>query len=484
MNHDRSVVILIAGSLLSASCDDSPTVLPPEGHHVVHIDTDAILPPELASVVIEGERPPLFDRLEIAVLAEGETVPAAERVRTYDVDEGDFTAGGASFTIPAPVGARPKLRARLFRGESVYAGELLLETTIEVWAELPETPLEGAVDTTLYLLTDDVGVPQGSLADPLVASDAPDARVRPGLPGATLVGTWPGAVRRACAEPARPGEVCVPGGAYWMGNPLVKGDDFVESDRQRLVVLSPFYLDTKEVTVGELRAFAESTADPVEVTQRDPDPSSEAHFCTFTPSPDATSEARPANCVSWETAERYCESRGATLPTEAQFEYVSGQLRSALYIWGQDEAAVCEAAVWGRGGRPATAIASAGASNCLPPEPTDDGPLALLDSNVDKTRYTDRIVIDGTMVFDLAGNLQEWTRDWFSGQGNPCWSRPDTNVFVDPVCNDPGTLASRSVRGGSWIQDRVFLRAAYRAARAPEASQRYLVGFRCARPSS
>jgi formylglycine-generating enzyme required for sulfatase activity len=243
-------------------------------------------------------------------------------------------------------------------------------------------------------------------------------------------------------------------------------------------------MDTREVTVADLRAFMAAEPDArVDVLPRDPSPDTEAHYCTFTAQPSGESEARPVNCVSWQTAERYCEWRGGSLPTEAQFEYVSGALRSALYIWGQDEAAICAAAVWGRGGRENTPIETAGVSSCLPETTALDGPVALMPDNLDITRVTDRISLDGGVVFDLAGNLQEWTRDWFGAQGHPCWSRPDTNIFVDPICTDPGTTGARSVRGGSWVQDRSFLRAAYRSSRAPDASQGYLVGFRCSRPA-
>src|SRR6185436_82728 len=98
---------------------------------------------------------------------------------------------------------------------------------------------EGSIDVTVFLPTDAVGRPIGTLDDPIPA----DLRA----PGISAVGTWPGARRVPCQGMANPGEVCVPGGAFWMGNPLLSVGD---ATRQRLVVLSPFFIDSAEVTVA------------------------------------------------------------------------------------------------------------------------------------------------------------------------------------------------------------------------------------------
>ena len=72
---------------------------------------------------------------------------------------------------------------------------------------------------------------------------------------ATAPSTWPSAVRVPCAGSAAAGEVCVPGGAYWMGNAKLTGEGTGDAaDRLRLVVVPPFFLDATEVTVGRVRA--------------------------------------------------------------------------------------------------------------------------------------------------------------------------------------------------------------------------------------
>jgi len=326
-------------------------------------------------------------------------------------------------------------------------------------------------------------VPRGSLAVPLQTETS--ELVTEGAPGASRVGTWAFANRTTCADASPDGAACIDGGPYWMGNPLVRGADFAESDRQRLVVLSPFFLDEGEVTVAEFRGWAQSQPDPVEVLERVDDPTSEAFFCTYTADPTA-SDARPVNCVGYEAAAAFCEARGGTLPTEAQFEYASGDLRSALFVWGQDELALCEGAVWGRGDRNGTSLENVGVDACLPAEVELDGPVALTadPERLAQTRLTDRLTTGtGEVVFDLAGNLQEWALDYYHRQDESCWVSSETNVWIDPICHEPGEAGSFAVRGGAWTQDRAFLRAAYRTTRTSLDDAPYQVGFRCAYPA-
>jgi formylglycine-generating enzyme required for sulfatase activity len=465
-----------------ASCSTESATLPPAGHHVVTIDTDAIVPGDPAQGFDPAAPVPLFDRLELAIFRDGELEPSPESVRDFPVDLSTFGSRGATFTIEAEPGESVRVRARLFRDASSFGGEPRPETTIEVVAALPPTPEEGPVETTIALDTEDVGVPRGTLEAPLAVDDAADARVRAGAITESRVGTWIGALRVPCSVTPADGEACVDGGAYWMGNPLVKGDDFVESDRQRLVVLSPYRIDTREVRVGELRAWLATQPPEVDtVTRAREEKGDPRFFCTYTDTPTADSEGRPANCVSWEVANAYCVAKGGALPTEAQFEYASSELRSALFVWGADEAPLCEAAVWGRSGLEGSSIENVGASDC---KYLGEGPQSLPDELVarDATRLTDRIAIGGVEVFDLAGNLQEWVLDRYNKQDEPCWRQDGTNVFVDPVCTTPGEIGGRSVRGGSWIQSREFLRAAYRANREPTDTEAFVVGFRCARP--
>jgi len=73
-------------------------------------------------------------------------------------------------------------------------------------------------------------------------------------------------------------------------------------------------------------------------------------------------------------------------------------------------------------------------------------------------------------ALDMAGNVQEWVNDW--GQSD--------YYSVSPGSNPPGPASGtyRVLRGGSFLFDRDFVRAAYRY-RLPPDTGWYFEGFRC-----
>ena len=118
--------------------------------------------------------------------------------------------------------------------------------------------------------------------------DAP-VEVSPGPPPTDLIGTYPGAQSAPCVGEAREEEACVPGGVSWMGSPRLDVLDAREVDgtTERVVVLSPFFVDRAEVTVTEMRAarVARVVDDPVEAGTSIPG-------CLYTPSPGPNSRSR------------------------------------------------------------------------------------------------------------------------------------------------------------------------------------------------
>jgi len=472
----RVVVIAGALALSGAACErGSGALLPPPGHVVVFVDTDAPVPRRLGAPPDVDAPPALFDTLRIDAYASGETEPCASCSREFDVDE-DLFQGGASFTVESVGHAdAARVRVRLYRSASIVENDLDPDSTVDVVAALPAAPAEGARDVTVFLSTDSVGRPVGTI-------DAPVDPAR-GRPHGSRVGSWAGAERRDCAAPPGPNEVCVPGGAFWMGHPLaVSADPDYAGDRQRLVVLAPFYLDTMEVDVAELRSsgLGASSAD---VVAYNPTPSTQddSNWCTFT----KTSGGRdllPVNCIRWSAARAYCQTmRGGDLPTIAELEYASGALVSNAYVWGKD-APSCDDAVWGRAG---IGFFSTLSGDCR----TDDvgGPVPRPSMAPDgwsgPPRARDHLVLPTGDVFDLAGNVSEWALDRHARQDEPCWFTPDSNVFVDPVCDIQGALGDqRSVFGGTWSEPGAFLRAALRNHATPE-THTSVLGFRCARPA-
>jgi formylglycine-generating enzyme required for sulfatase activity len=254
-------------------------------------------------------------------------------------------------------------------------------------------------------------------------------------------------------EPAAD-EACVPGGAFWMGNPRLDVLDAREADgtSERVVVLSPYYLERAEVTVAAMRAarVARVVDDPVEANPSQPG-------CIYTAAP-GKDDDRPVNCLSWQRARAYCTKVGRRLPSEAEYEYAAGARESRAFPWGGD-LPTCSDAVQG------------GGTSC----PEARGP-ALAGSGA-----RDRVALGSAVVVDLAGNLRELVADRFRRGDEPCWG---DGIFVDPVCElDPAeTQVARSVRGGSYRDEGTLLRAALRGFIENERfAISELVGFRCAR---
>ena len=321
--------------------------------------------------------------------------------------------------------------------------------------------------------TDHVGTPLGT--------SSPVATL-PGRPNPSHVGTWPGAVRKNCATAPRVGEVCVPGGAYWMGNVVALGQGANSGDRSRLVILSPFYVDETEMTVATFRAMNGTVGQ----FWAGKEGCATGDYCTITPHP-GPNEGLPATCVDWPHARAICTSQGKDLLSEAQFEYLASGLAGQPYVWGTD-VPQCGYTVFERGGYGAYSNYSQDCVHVPGNAPDCDagipvGGLGFGGPLPPRSGSRDRLTIalpgwTGT-VFDLAGNVAEYTLDKWNLETGPCWARP--GIYVNPVCDDP-SATERTNRGGEWASDASFVLAAVRDWTGVDVVSAE-VGFRCARPS-
>ena len=156
----------------------------------------------------------------------------------------------------------------------------------------------------------------------------------------------------------------------------------------------------------------------------------------------------PVVLVRYDDALAYCLwlsetiGRSVRLPTEAEWEKAARAGRDGLrYPWGNDiDASRC---------------------NFLP-----DRSL----KHQRGTRPTGTYPPNEYGLYDMCGNVWEWTADWYTGD----YSGP--GAMRDPSGPESGSM--RIVRGGSWVNDDVaMLRCAYRH-KVPPDTYAYSVGFR------
>jgi formylglycine-generating enzyme required for sulfatase activity len=170
--------------------------------------------------------------------------------------------------------------------------------------------------------------------------------------------------------------------------------------------------------------------------------------------------AFPAWFVTWTEADDFCHARRGRLPTEAEYEYAARAGDTGAYIWGDSAREACGYANF----------ADLSLKRILPAWktfPCDDGePLVGRSGTRTPNRWG---------LFDMAGNVWEWTRDWYAADA---YSRSPAR---NPTGPDSGS--GRVIRGGSWLSSPDGGRATYRDGFQPEGRYTGAIGFRCVYPS-
>ena len=244
----------------------------------------------------------------------------------------------------------------------------------------------------------------------------------------------PGAAQTAAPE----GMVLIPTGKFWMGRTQSLWRDALDTvprakmdDRPaNLIYLDAFYLDKYEATNADYARFLEATgARPPWHWPQGKIPNGQERQAVYN--------------VNWFEAAAFCKWAGKRLPTEAEWEKAArGGLDRKPYPWvdGGDTNERLPAAV-----------------------------------SRDKAMAVGTFPPNGYGLYDMIGNVMEWTNDWyylnyyaFMPKQNP--QGPETGLY-------------KSVRGAGWGDGRgepERLANFYRNFSDPELRSS-TIGFRCAK---
>jgi formylglycine-generating enzyme required for sulfatase activity len=226
--------------------------------------------------------------------------------------------------------------------------------------------------------------------------------------------------------------VYVPAGPFLMGSLATDTSAYPDEVPQHTVTLDAYWIDRTEVTTAQyaLCVAAGACKPPRKFTSNSHD-----HYYN-TP----TYADFPVIFVDWQDAQNYCQWAGRRLPTEAEWEKAVRGPDGQIYPWGNQ---------------------------------APDGTQVNFNDQLQDVSAVDKYPAGASLygVLDLAGNVWEWTADWYGSKYYA--ASPESN----PTGPDSGT--QKVLRGGSWLYSAEGLRGSYRYAKAPTFFN-YEIGFRCA----
>lgn len=255
--------------------------------------------------------------------------------------------------------------------------------------------------------------------------------------------------------------VLIPAGEFVMGSPESEEGHAADETQRRVRIARAFYLGQHEVTVGQFRAFVESTGHRTEL-EREARPGfgfdELGEAIEILPRFNwkhvgfQQTDSHPVVNVGWSDAVAFCgwlsekEKRIYRLPTEAEWEYACRAGTSTRYWCGDDEeslrgvANISDAAFLAKYKEASWSI-----------EWSDGFPFT---SPVGSFRA------NPWGLYDVHGNAWEWCADWYAAE----------YYKISPPNDPPGPSAGerRVLRGGCFTNRNKFVRSADRDSYRPK----------------
>lgn len=298
--------------------------------------------------------------------------------------------------------------------------------------------------------------------------------------------------------------VWIPGGAFMMGS----DHHYPEEAPSHRVRVDGFWIDATTVTNADFAAFVSATgyltlAERPARAEDYPDATPEMlapASAVFTPPPGAVDrgnayqwwayvpganwrhprgpessitglERHPVVHIAYEDAEAYARWAGKTLPTEAEFEFAArGGLDGREFVWGDDlhPDGRMMANTW-QGEFPW---------------------INSLDDGYDWTSPVGAFPANGYGLYDMAGNVWQWTSDWYQDHTaiqRPCCTLENPRGGSEDRSRDllggGAPMPRKVVKGGSFLCAPSYCRRYRPAARMAQTIDTTTchVGFRCIR---
>jgi len=220
----------------------------------------------------------------------------------------------------------------------------------------------------------------------------------------------------------------IPSGEFLMGK---NESNLTDWKPEHKVYIDAFYMDKFEVTNQQYYEFCTKTNYPL------PELWGMAQFKCGLEFPD-----HPVVGVSFSDAVRYAAWAGKRLPTEAEWEYAArGGLIGNNYPWGNHV----------------------------------DSTMVNYGKRYKSTLKVGSFKPNGYGLFDIVGNVWEWTTDNYS----------DDYYSISPYQNPQGPPTGRFkvIRGGSWHSGGMCVQTYYRNGLSPSWID-FAIGFRCVKATN